>query len=147
MTAPAWQVRESQRQDRLEMVMRKALDAWEELSGEGIRRESFFAQLIVILLEGLFPYDQPRREKHTFVYQLARRFCDNVVKVDLGVATFARSEEEARSLTATLIEKYLLNAALNGAHAGLQRQQSRDPMKIYHAESATDEIEFTREES
>lgn len=135
-TAPAWQVREHQRQKLLEKLHQKVIAQLDNFKTIDLFRVLLFlldkklATLEISISASDFPeISWATRE---IVFGL---FCEMSQKI----GDFQRSEEEGHALLAMLFQWVADNLA-NPHHAALQTQELCKPELIYGTERATDEV-------
>ncbi|MFZ3044246.1 MAG: hypothetical protein WA058_04050 [Minisyncoccia bacterium] len=144
-TAPAWQVRESQRQKLLEGFKQKIIGYEDSFPGGylykillGLSQEQI-ANYHPWMMTGPVAFlvlDMPdvHLEAREKIAALFREIRD-------GVRQFERSEEEGRALLAKLFE-WMAGEIARPYHSALQHQEIRNPKLVYGVERATDEIPF-----
>lgn len=140
-TGPAWQVRESARQELLKGVQRKI-----------VRREDDFAEHNLFNLYWTLSYllySQLRRSDKGVGYndlsrsgwaneRLASCLFSEVLK---EVEEFQRSKEEGRALLGELLE-WAVNEIVQPHYSALGTQEVDEPKIIYGIEDRTEEIPF-----
>lgn len=140
-TAPAWQVRESARQQLLEKIKQNI-----------VRREDNFAEHNIFNLYWTLSYllySQLQHSEKGLSYddlsksswaneRLASRLLSEVLK---DVREFQRSEQEGNALLAKILE-WVTGEIARPYYSALQFQEVHEPRKIYEVEHATDEVPF-----
>jgi len=124
--AEAWIVRDIERQELRQRLMREAWKAAEENGGRFLLR---LAETIVAFLVHKSKRNMPVTSGQ-FLFE----------KVISEIERFARSPAENWALLAMFLEKDLLPSALNSYYAELQRQEIEEPEVIFHAPSAMSEV-------
>ena len=133
MGNPAWQVREYQRQQLLEKLLREACDLQDRSGGEG---GNYF--LLEIALAVLQELEGPGHSGNRSI--VSQKFFDTVVLPQ--VKDFSRSDEECQALLARFVQKHLLSSALNSIHGKLVSQEVHEPLKIFGVADCNTEVEL-----
>lgn len=142
-TAPAWQVRESQRQRLLEEIKRKIIDLENEIERDKLNwfllytlegklrrpKKMAFPPETILVIPG-WPREHTTRARKLFL-----------VGIEGAVNTFKRSEEEGSALFAKLFE-WVAQGIVHSYSFGLRRQETENPTLILGTACATDEIQF-----
>lgn len=135
-TGPAWQVRESARQELLKGVQRKIVRREDDLGRLNLYR------IFLHLLNGQLTFSQSGISANDLSdipwenrEQALRFFC----KVLDEIAEFQRSEEEGHALLAKLLE-WVAGEIARPCYSALQKQEIVNPKLVYGVENATDEV-------
>ena len=126
----AWQRRESERQQALEELLRKAYRVQDEHDFD----DDFYLQVAILLIGFLQHMRGGRIADEESIISDFVVDCTSAIDVE-----FARAPEEARVMVASLAKKFL-QTGTNGFFSSLQRLEHENPQLIYKADSATVEV-------
>jgi hypothetical protein len=142
-TAPAWQVRESERQQLLGGIQQEIINLEDEVGrdklhwfllhtlAEKLRRPEniAFPPGSILLIPG-WPREHTARVRKLFL-----------IGIEGAVNNFKRTEEEGSALFAKLFE-WVAKGIVHSYSFDLRKQEIENPMIIYGTACATDEIPF-----
>jgi len=137
--APAWQVREMQRQQLLERLMQQIIRQEDAIGLEDLH------EALLFLLQMELKYSRVWVSVH-FDLSLIRtevkqKVCNLFGEMEDEVKKFSRSQEEGKGIYAKLFE-WVASEIVRPYHAALHTQELHEPKKIYGIEDRTAEIPF-----
>lgn len=134
-TAPAWQVRDMERQKLLENIQRQ-LDGAEL----GPKHESDVFRLVMTMVpEMLADNRMTPGMLPSIPWERRKQVQDLLWSIDASIENFKRSDDEGRALWAKVLE-WSVRAFIARYHRALNTQEMLEPMLIFGTTKSTDKV-------